>query len=285
MVEMRTAVSASKKIAMVVGVIVVVLVVNSVFPAVLLDRHLETQSKLLPTLQESPLTSTQQRVQEVQQSLEALQAGKMSLNKKRSNIPGTQRQKLPHILFVLADDLGNDDLSTTQQLLRTPVLHNLAQNGLYLQNYYTQSLCSPSRAAFNTGRYPARFGMQTYVLMDEQQYGMDLQERTLPQTLQVRFQCVKPLPSCSQPANTKVHCFCMGRRSAIIHIFWANGTWGINPGGERPIFAAMTPFTDIIAARALTSPIKQQNISTTTSTQSPILQRSGFVVCQKVVLH
>ncbi len=103
--------------------------------------------------------------------------------------PQQQQQKQtqagpPHILFVLADDLGNDDLSLTQPLLETPVLHGLASRGVFLQNYYSQSLCSPSRAALNTGRYPARFGMQSYVLLDEQRYGMDLGEATLPQLLQ-----------------------------------------------------------------------------------------------------
>ena len=106
-----------------------------------------------------------------------------------SGTPGApqQKQKPPHILFVLADDLGNDDLSLSQPLLETPVLHGLATRGVFLQNYYSQSLCSPSRAALNTGRYPARFGMQSYVLLDEQRYGMDLGENaTLPQRLQRR---------------------------------------------------------------------------------------------------
>ncbi len=98
---------------------------------------------------------------------------------------GLRRRPPPHVLFVVADDLGHDDLSTTQPLVHTPVLHALAAGGMYLQNYYSQSLCSPSRAALNTGRYPARFGMQTYVLLDEQAYGMDLDELTLPQRLQV----------------------------------------------------------------------------------------------------
>ena len=95
--------------------------------------------------------------------------------------------QLPHILFILSDDLGNDDLSIHQPLLHMPVLHDLASRGLYLQNYYSQSLCSPSRAALNTGRYPARFGMQSFVLLDEQVYGMDLNETTLPQSLKVHM--------------------------------------------------------------------------------------------------
>ena len=36
----------------------------------------------------------------------------------------------------------------------------LAGDGIILRNYYTQPLCSPTRGAFMTGRYPVRLGLQ-----------------------------------------------------------------------------------------------------------------------------
>ena len=66
--------------------------------------------------------------------------------------------KLPNILFILADDLGYGDLSCYGRPdYQTPNLDRLAAQGVRFANAYSAApLCTPTRCAFITGRYPAR---------------------------------------------------------------------------------------------------------------------------------
>jgi arylsulfatase A-like enzyme len=64
----------------------------------------------------------------------------------------------PNILFVLADDLGYGDLSCYGRPdYRTPVLDGLARQGVkFTSNYAAAPVCTPTRCAYVTGRYPQR---------------------------------------------------------------------------------------------------------------------------------
>ena len=63
----------------------------------------------------------------------------------------------PDILFLLADDLGRADVGFAGgRDIRTPHLDALAAAGARLDQFYVQPLCSPTRAALMTGRYPMR---------------------------------------------------------------------------------------------------------------------------------
>lgn len=65
----------------------------------------------------------------------------------------------PHnILFILADDLGYGDLSCYGRPdYRTPRIDRLAGEGLrFTSNYTAAAVCTPTRVALMTGRYPAR---------------------------------------------------------------------------------------------------------------------------------
>src|SRR5260370_17917056 len=64
----------------------------------------------------------------------------------------------PNVLFILADDLGYGDLSCYGRPdYRTPVLDRLASEGMRFTSAYAAApVCTPSRCAFVTGRYPHR---------------------------------------------------------------------------------------------------------------------------------
>ncbi|KAG8450629.1 hypothetical protein GDO86_003052 [Hymenochirus boettgeri] len=67
----------------------------------------------------------------------------------------------PNFLLFLADDLGIGDIGCFgNNTLRTPNIDRLAKEGVKLTQHISASpLCTPSRAAFMTGRYPIRSGM------------------------------------------------------------------------------------------------------------------------------
>lgn len=73
--------------------------------------------------------------------------------------------KKPNVIFILADDLGWGDLGCYgNRRVRTPNLDGLAKRGtLFTQFYVNGSVCSPSRAAFMTGQFPARNRIHTAI--------------------------------------------------------------------------------------------------------------------------
>ncbi|MGE4488497.1 MAG: sulfatase [Kiritimatiellales bacterium] len=68
----------------------------------------------------------------------------------------------PNVLFILADDWGWGDLSCHgHPILKTPNLDRFAKEGMEFRQFTADSpVCSPSRAAFITGKYPGRFSIQ-----------------------------------------------------------------------------------------------------------------------------
>jgi N-acetylgalactosamine-6-sulfatase len=97
----------------------------------------------------------------------------------------------PNFLFILADDLGWGDLSCYgNRQFRTPHLDRLAAEGiLFTQYYQAGSVCSPSRAALLTSRYPAELRLHGHLAQPEQNAARDMPNfmdptvPTLPQLL------------------------------------------------------------------------------------------------------
>ena len=67
----------------------------------------------------------------------------------------------PNVIFILTDDQGWGDAKFAgHPYVKTPNLDRLAKEGTWLRQFYVAAtVCSPSRAAFLTGRVPARFAI------------------------------------------------------------------------------------------------------------------------------
>ncbi|WP_291777337.1 arylsulfatase [Cecembia sp.] len=65
------------------------------------------------------------------------------------------RGSKPNIIFILADDMGYNDLSINgQSNFRTPALDRMVTEGIFLADHYAGStVCAPSRAALLTGQH------------------------------------------------------------------------------------------------------------------------------------
>ncbi|KAL4103622.1 hypothetical protein QTP88_018981 [Uroleucon formosanum] len=65
----------------------------------------------------------------------------------------------------------------------TPNIDALAFNGIVLNNLYTQPVCTPSRVALMTGKYPIKLGMQGPPTYGAEPNGLPLSEKLLPEYL------------------------------------------------------------------------------------------------------
>jgi arylsulfatase A-like enzyme len=90
-----------------------------------------------------------------------------------------------NLLYVMADDLGFGDLSAYgRRDFRTPALDGLASEGVRLtQAYSASSVCSPTRVALMTGRYPARIEVGLHEPLTMHPTGLSPQVPTLPRLL------------------------------------------------------------------------------------------------------
>jgi len=79
----------------------------------------------------------------------------------RANTSPNEKDPPPNIIIIFMDDMGYGDLgSAGHPTIRTPNIDRLSNEGLKWTNFYTaSSVCSPSRGALLTGRYPIRIGL------------------------------------------------------------------------------------------------------------------------------
>src|SRR5689334_10763139 len=90
----------------------------------------------------------------------------------------------PNIVHIVADDLGWKDVGFNGATdIKTPNIDQLAATGAKLSQFYVQPMCTPTRAALMTGRYPFRYGLQTIVIPTAADYGLDTTEWLMPQCL------------------------------------------------------------------------------------------------------
>ena len=97
--------------------------------------------------------------------------------------------KQPHIVFILADDYGFNDIgyhgSDHGSAMKTPFLDSLALSGIRLENYYVQPMCTPTRSQLLSGRYQIYTGLQHHVILSDQPNGLPLNNILLSEQMQL----------------------------------------------------------------------------------------------------
>jgi arylsulfatase B len=63
----------------------------------------------------------------------------------------------PNIIVIISDDTGWNDVGYNGSEILTPVIDNMAKEGIQFDRFYVHSVCSPTRASLLTGRYPSRY--------------------------------------------------------------------------------------------------------------------------------
>lgn len=90
----------------------------------------------------------------------------------------------PNFVLVFCDDLGYGDIEPYGGTIPTPALNRMAAEGLLATDFYAPAnLCTASRAGFLTGRYPVRTGLAYEVILEGDDRGLPLSERTIAQAL------------------------------------------------------------------------------------------------------
>ena len=110
------------------------------------------------------------------------------------------KKEQPNVIFIIADDLGYSDIAAYgSSFYETPNIDKLASNATRFTNGYANCpVCSPSRASFQTGKYPVNTGITDWIkgrkvevgttpndrwIVPETEYNMKLSETTIAEAL------------------------------------------------------------------------------------------------------
>ena len=124
----------------------------------------------------------------------------------------------PNIVFILADDLGINDLGCYgRKDHRTPHLDKLAAEGTrFTDAYAAASICSPTRAAFLTGLSPARLHITTFMPGRADATSQQLLHPKIALAVPTE---IRTLPECLKDAGYVTGCF---------------GKWHLGGKGSQP---------------------------------------------------
>ena len=106
-------------------------------------------------------------------------------SKADGNILIQTKDNKPNIILIVIDDLGYGSLGYNKNDLTssTPFMTSMIQDGIMLTNFYMNELCTPSRGALLTGRYPIHIGLQLEVTTCNNHVAVNLDETLLPEIL------------------------------------------------------------------------------------------------------
>ena len=95
--------------------------------------------------------------------------------------------KKPNIVYILLDDMGFGEygIPALNKIRggRTPNIDRLASQGVTFTRMYTENICTPTRAAFMTGRYAVRTGMEVTKVTPPEGVGLNGKEVTIAELL------------------------------------------------------------------------------------------------------
>ena len=104
----------------------------------------------------------------------------------------TSPKQPPHIIIIIVDDIGVDDLGFSQKLHNnlnstfwTPNIDKLATNSIQFSQSYAHPTCTPSRASLLTGRYAHKTGLP-FPIIGTPVIGLDPSIPSLPELLSLR---------------------------------------------------------------------------------------------------
>ncbi len=102
-----------------------------------------------------------------------------------AHLQAQDRSRPFNVVFIFVDDLGYGDLGCFGATdIKTPYIDRMAKEGMKFTDFYSaSSVCSPSRAALLTGRYPQRMGINR-VFFPESWTGMSPSEVTIAELLE-----------------------------------------------------------------------------------------------------
>ena len=89
---------------------------------------------------------------------------------------GLRAENRPNVVVIVSDDEGWGDIGWNNPEVKTPNLNRLAEEGVRLDRFYVNPICSVTRAALMTGMHTLRTGVENFS-------GLDLKYQTLPQAL------------------------------------------------------------------------------------------------------
>jgi arylsulfatase A-like enzyme len=100
-----------------------------------------------------------------------------------TNLPASPEGSKPNIIFILTDDQGYGDLSCYgSQVISTPNIDRLCDEGMKFESFYVHNRCSPTRAALMTGCHASRAGIGSVVYRRDGK-GLNQDEITIAELL------------------------------------------------------------------------------------------------------
>ncbi|KAH8270630.1 hypothetical protein KR018_012549 [Drosophila ironensis] len=109
----------------------------------------------------------------------------LCLQRVKSGEDGAATARRPHIIIIMADDMGFDDVSFRgNREFLTPNIDALAFHGRLLDRLYAPAMCTPSRGALLSGRYPIHTGTQHFVISNEEPWALSPNVTLMPEIFQ-----------------------------------------------------------------------------------------------------